>query len=493
MDWSLLRHPALIRALQGSPLYAALASAMQGLILGGELLPGDRLPPERLMAERLGISRSTVVAAYARLAEAGWVNARQGQGTTVSAGPPGHVAASKRAVRLGNPALRREGSGDPAWVDFALATAVPELAWLQPSAQAASLVLRESAYQPEGMLPLRERIAARYSRQGLPTMPAQVLVCAGAQQAISLLAQHFLQRGDRVLLESPNYFGALDVFRSAGAILDELPVQARAAHAPAFSAALAGGRHKLAYVCPSLHNPCGISWSRSASERLARTAAQGSGLLLVDDSLAELHFAQTPAPLPVPRGAPIVHIGSLSKTLWAGLRIGWLRAPEPLIEALRRAKASADIACSALSSALACDLLDRYDALLAPRREQLQSQAELLLDGLHRLLPQWRVQRPEGGLFLWAELPPRGPDAEAWVEAAAAQRVKLTPGSAMSAHAGFQRHLRLAFTQPAAQALEGLSRLAAIAEEGPTPSSPGMQPDQTGAARGPTSPATRAR
>lgn len=464
MDWSLLRHPALKAALQGSPLYAALASALQGLILAGELLPGDRLPPERLMAEHLRISRSTVVAAYARLAEAGWVNARQGQGTTISAGPPGHVAASRRALRLGNPALRREGNGDAGWIDFALATAVPELAWLQPSSQAASLVLRESAYQPEGMLALRERIAARYSAQGLPTTPAQVLVCAGAQQAISLLAQQYLSPGDRVLLESPNYFGALDVFRAAGAVLDELPVQARAAHSAAFSTALASGRHKLAYVCPSLHNPCGISWSRSAAERLARTAARGGCLLLVDDSLAELHFEQTPAPLPAPPGAPIVHIGSLSKTLWAGLRIGWLRAPEAMIDRLRRAKACADIACGALNSALARDLLDRYDALLAPRREQLQQQADLLLTGLQQCLPGWRARRPEGGLFLWAELPAQGPDAETWVEAAAAQRVRLTPGSAMTAGPGWRRHLRLAYTQPSARALEGLQRLAAIRE-----------------------------
>ncbi|MEJ6003324.1 aminotransferase-like domain-containing protein [Paucibacter soli] len=461
MDWP--QHPALQAALLQSPRYAALATALQGLILRGELLPGDRLPPERRLAECLALSRSTVVAAYARLAEAGWVSARQGQGTTVSAGPPGHVAAGKRHVRLGNPALRRAGGADgAAWVDFGLATAVPELAWLQPSPASASLVLRESAYQPEGMLALRERIAARYTSQGLATAPEQVLVCAGAQQAISLLAQQYLAPGERVLLEAPNYFGAIDVFRSCGAVLDELPVQPRAGHAAAFTAALDSGRHKLAYVCPALHNPSGMSWSRSAVERLARSAARGSGLLLVDDSLAELHFEADARPMPAPRGAPIVHIGSLSKTLWAGLRIGWLRAPAPIIEVLRRAKANADIACSALSSALACELLDRYDSLLAPRRAQLQTQARQLIAALREQLPHWRVQMPEGGLFLWVQLPAHGRDAEAWVEAAAAARVRLTPGTAMTTGPGYQRHLRLAFTQASMQAQEGVRRLAAL-------------------------------
>lgn len=461
MDWQ--NHPALRRALSGTPRYAALATALQGLILQGELLPGDRLPPERRLAELLAMSRSTVVAAYGRLAEQGWISARQGQGTTVSAGPPGHIARSRRQVRLGNPALRRELSAENAsWVDFALATAVPELAWLQPSAATASLVLRESAYQPEGMLPLRERIAARYSRQGLATTPDQVLVCAGAQQAISLIAQQYLAPGDRVLLEVPNYFGAIDVFRSCGALLDELPVRAQAAHAANYAAALASGRHKLAYVCPGLHNPTGLSWSRDAGERLSRRAASGSTLLLVDDSLADLHFGAVPAPLPAPAAAPIVHIGSLSKTLWAGLRIGWLRAPAAMVDTLRRAKANADIACSTLSAALACELLDRYESLLLPRRRQLQTQAEQLREALQRHLPGWRLPMPEGGLFLWARLPAQGPDAEAWTQAAAAAHVRLTPGTAMSAGPGFERHLRLAFTQAPAQALEGVRRLAAL-------------------------------
>ncbi|WP_428504461.1 PLP-dependent aminotransferase family protein [Roseateles sp.] len=464
MDWPL--QPSLLAALrtalQQSPRYAALATTLQGLILRGELLPGDRLPAERRLADQLGLSRSTVVAAYARLAEGGWVSARQGQGTSVCAGPPGHVASRKRRVALGSPALRRLSTNEhETWIDFALATAVPDLAWLQPSAAAASLVLRESAYQPEGMLALRERIAARYSRQGLATTPDQILVCAGAQQAISLVAQQYLAPSDSVLMETPNYFGAIDVLRSGGVHLDGIAVQAQARHAPAFIAALAAGRHKLAYVCPALHNPTGLSWSHAAVERLARTAAQGSCLLLVDDSLAELHFEACPRPLPAAAGAPVVHIGSLSKTLWAGLRIGWLRAPAPIIETLRRAKANADIACSSLSAALACDLLDRYDSLLAPRRSQLQEQARHLHALLQEHLPSWRVRPPEGGLFLWAGLPTQGRDAAAWVETAAALRVRLSPGPALSVGAGHERHLRLAFTQAPALAREGVLRLAA--------------------------------
>ncbi len=468
----LCRNPALLgdwRASQ-APLYAALATALQGLLLRGELLPGDRLPPERALADALGLSRSTVVAAYGRLAEGGWVQARQGQGTTVSAGPPGHVARRRRAQPLGNPALqasaRGRGESESAaanWIDFSLATALPDLAWISPSEASRQLALRESAYQPEGMWPLRERIAARYRSQGLATTADQIIVCAGAQQALSLLSQLYLSPGDRVLLECPNYFGAIDVFRSSGARLHAVPVQAHCAHASNFIAAAASAP-KLIYLCPQLHNPSGQSWPASRSQALLRTVQRaGSSLLVIDDSLAELHFSAEARPLKAPPDAAVVHIGSLSKSLWAGLRIGWLRAPQAMIEPLRHAKACADIASSSLSAAIACDLFDRMDRLLQPRRASLQHQAQQLQAALHEHLPGWSVKAPEGGLFLWAQLPAQGPRAEALCEAAQQVQLRLTPGTAMSVSPERgQDHVRLAFTLPEAQALAGVQRLAAL-------------------------------
>ncbi|MEJ6006000.1 PLP-dependent aminotransferase family protein [Paucibacter sp. AS339] len=462
MDW--LESPSMLGAWRENPgpLYAALASALQGLLLRGELLPGDRLPPERRLAEQLGLSRSTVVAAYARLAEGGWVGARQGQGTTVLAGPPGHVAAGRHRTAMGSPVLARRPAQRADWVDFSLATAVPDLAWLTPSEATQRLVLRESAYQPEGLLALRERIAARYSRQGLPTTPEQILVCAGAQQAISLVAQHFLGPGDRVLLEDPNYFGAIDVLRSSGAHLQGIAVQPRATHANAFIEALERNRPKLAYVCPGLHNPTGQSWSASASHRLGRAVARSGTLLLVDDSLSELCFTAVPPPLPAAPGTAIVHVGSLSKTLWAGLRVGWLRAPPAIMEALRRTKTCADIASSSLTGAIACDLFDRLDALIEPRRNTLQTQCQVLLRAIGEQLPGWRVRAPDGGLFLWAKLPAHGPRASTLTRAAERAGVRLTPGTALTLGPDGENFVRLAFTQTSALALEGVRRLASL-------------------------------
>lgn len=458
MDWS--HHPALLRALQQPelPRYATLATALQGLILAGELLPGDRLPPERALAAALGLSRSTIVASYGRLAEAGWVTARQGQGTTVAAGAPGHVSARKRRVPIGNPALRGP-VGDGPWIDFGLATAVPELAWLQPSEAASALVLRESAYQPQGLLALRDRLAARYTARGLPTTPEQILVCAGAQQALALVAQHYLAPGDCVLIEDPNYFGALDLFRAAGARLLGEAVRPGGAHAARLAQRLQAEAPQLVFVCPTLHNPTGWGWTPTAGERFARAARRaGSSLVLVDDSLAELRFDAAPPPFTA-SGHNIVHVGSLSKSLWAGLRIGWLRAEAPVIETLKRAKANADIACSALSSAIACDLLDRLEALVTPRRAQLELQGRLLREALAAALPEWPCAVPEGGLFLWPAMPTA--QAEPLVQAAEALRLRLTAGPALAVEPGAAANrLRLAFTQPPALLQAGVARLA---------------------------------
>lgn len=456
---------AMRSAINAAPRYALLADALRGLILSGELLPGDRLPTERSLAVDLSLSRSTIVAAYSRLAEGGWITPRQGQGTTVSSGPPGHIASAKRHSQLGSPALaRRRSTEQLPWIDLSLATAVPDPAWLIPSDGSMQLILREGAYQPEGMLALRQRIAARYCAQGLPTTPEQLLVCTGAQQAISLVAQQYLGAGDVVLLEEPNYFGAIDVFRASGARLLGVPVRARGAHAQGFIETLERLRPKLSYVCPGLHNPTGTTWSASACARLGRAAARSGSLLLLDDSLVDLRFSAAPRPLLPAPGAAVVHIGSLSKTLWAGLRIGWLRAPTAaLYEQLRRAKVCADIASSTLSSAIACDLFDRLDALIAPRRTSLQDQSQALLQALHEHLPDWQVRAPEGGLFLWVKLPAHGPRAAEWVTGAEKLNVRLTPGSALAVGGGGDDYIRLAFTLPSALAAEGIRRLSTLA------------------------------
>src|SRR5215472_15174239 len=221
------------RAERGGPLYERLAQALEQAIRTGELPPGTLLPAERWLAQSLGVSRSTIVAAYALLQERGWVTSKRGSGTQVCTFSP------KRSLRLRqkqlNPLARgptidsylseqREAidfsTGAPAWPSgFDAALCVPLPDEIVPA-------LDQYGYVPQGLPQLRQAIAEYYTRSGLRTRPEQLLVTSGAQQAIGLLATLLLQRGDTVILENPTFFGAIDAFRAAGAHLAAMPIEA---------------------------------------------------------------------------------------------------------------------------------------------------------------------------------------------------------------------------------------------------------------------------
>jgi DNA-binding transcriptional MocR family regulator len=420
----------------------ALAAAIESLIIAGDLLPGDRLPPERGFAERIGVSRTLVVSAYASLRDAGWVRSRQGSGTEVARGVPGHVAATRRPQRSGNPMTTRR-TMDRTLIDLSIATAIPDPAWLTLSPGARTAMLQEYAYQPQGMLALRERIAARYDMAGIPTTPSQILVTTGAQQAISLIAQRYAAK-QPVLMEVPTYFGAIDCFRAAGALLRPVPIERTGEGPQGMIRRIAAGEAALAYICPTIQNPTGLIWSVAERRAVVRAAAASETLLIVDDSLSDLAFHEAPpTPAMFRPDAPVVTIGSLSKTLWGGLRIGWLRAHEDIVTALAGDRLVHDLGSSLVSSAMACDLLDRYDALLAARRATLAAQRDACVRVLRERLPEWQFAIPQGGMFLWIGIP--GGDAGRFVQHALEQKVVLTPGSGMFAGPGRPDMFRLSF------------------------------------------------
>ena len=218
---------------QRGPLYARLAHAFEQAIRSGELPAHTPLPAERWLAQRLGVSRGTVVAAYARLQEDEWVTSRRGSCTQVCPFSP------QRSLRLRRQQLNHLArgpvmdaylsdhleavdlsAGAPAWPDgFA-----SEACILDPREIAS--VVGQYGYVPQGLPQLRQAIAEHYTHTGLRTRPEQILVTSGAQQAIGLLATLLLQRGDTVILENPTFFGAIDAFRAAGARLVGVPVGA---------------------------------------------------------------------------------------------------------------------------------------------------------------------------------------------------------------------------------------------------------------------------
>ncbi|MCX4957145.1 PLP-dependent aminotransferase family protein [Streptomyces virginiae] len=456
------------------PGYRALADAVRTLILDGRIALHVRLPAERELAEAVGASRATVTGAYDLLRESGYVRSRRGSGTWTEL-PDGHRPVGAHAL-LG--AGGYSADGDPG-VDLAIAAmGAPEaglaaaFAWAAPRLPR---LARDPGYHPFGLPDLRSAVADRFTRRGLPTRPEQILVTAGAQQAFSLVVSLLCRPGDRVVTENPTYANALDALRHARLRTGSIAVSDAGWDLEIAESTLRQTVPRLAYVIPDFHNPTGALMPPEQRLRLlAATRATGTWLV-VDETIADIAL-DVPAPAPLaslaPRGGAdhVITIGSLSKTHWGGLRVGWIRASAKMITELTAVRVSADMTGSVLDQLVALPLLDDMDRDLPARLAQLRSRREALVRALQRYTPEWSWQVPPGGLSLWVDLGESV--SSALSERAAAAGVHIGRGARFGVDPGtFEHRLRIPYTLPADRLDEGVRRLASAFHDGvPLPS-----------------------
>jgi DNA-binding transcriptional MocR family regulator len=281
-----------------------------------------------------------------------------------------------------------------------------------------------------------------------------VLVTTGGQQALSLLARALVRPGDRVLVEAPTFPGALEAFREGGAVVRGLPVGLTG-----FPAAVAEHRPVLAYVVPSYHNPTGAVLPALQRRRLVETAVAGGVALIDDEVLADLGFPGESLPPPlVAYHDQVITIGSLSKVIWGGLRIGWVRAPAPLIARLARLRAVHDLGGDVPAQLAAAELLSRLDEPRRRSAEQRQTQYHHLRAELTRHLPDWHVPAVPGGQTLWVRLPYG--DGTSFAQTALRHGVALLPGVGLDAEGGSMDYVRLHFLLPPDDLTETVHRTA---------------------------------
>ena len=421
------------------PRYAALAQRVRMLVADGRVPLGTRLPAERELAAALTLSRATVTAAYARLRDDGWATARQGAGTfaALPAGP--HRGAwVPGPVDDGSIDMAHAAPSAPASVPAAFAAALAELPRHLP----------QHGYHPAGLPDLRARIAERYTARGLPTTPEQILVTAGALHGVATAFQTLLRRGQRLLTEQPTYPNALDAARASGVRI--LPTALDAAEPDAWldaaERALRTVRPAAAYLMPDFHNPTGRLVDAAGRERLAAALRRAGTVAVVDETFAEL-WLDTPAPPPLASfGEGHVSVGSLSKTFWGGLRIGWVRAEAETVRHLTAVAVRSTMAGPVVEQLAACALLDGADAALGELRQQLRERRAVLLGELRSRLPAWRVPEPAGGLVLWCGLP--SSRSRALVAAAEGHGLRLAPGPLFGTGHALDDRLRLPYTHP---------------------------------------------
>src|SRR5215472_3986984 len=449
------------RARQG-PLAARLTAAIRDAIAAGDLLWGRRLPAERALAVTLGLSRSTVVGAYDQLRAEGWLESRRGSGTFVSAAAA-TGAASQRSAGT-NAIFNRMIAPAGRIIDLSLASPagdqdVPQAA--RAAAHDLERFMASPGYFPTGLPDLRQAIARRLERWGLPTTADEVLVTTGCQQAISLVATELLQPGEAALIESPTFPGALDALRAAGARLVSAPLGVEGMKTVQVRHLLARTQARLVHLTPTFNNPSGAVVPAEERPRLARLAGEFQVPLVEDHALADLWFG-SPPPSPLaahPAGGLIITVGSLSKLFWGGLRVGWVRAPRHVIARLAERKVVADIASPVLDQLVAVHMFTQVGEIARRRRQELRARRDLLATMLSDLLPDWTWDLPDGGVCIWAQLP--GADARDFVAAALRHGVALVAGPQFAPGEAWTGHVRLPFTAQADQLREGVRRLAA--------------------------------
>jgi 2-aminoadipate transaminase len=391
-------------------------------------------------------------------------------------------AFARRLARMGASAIREilKVTERPEVISFAGGLPAPELFPVEALARAHAEVFAEEGAQAcqysttEGWRPLREWVAARMRLRGIEGADAgRVLITSGSQQGIDLVGKIFLDPGDAVVVENPCYLAALQVFGGYEARLLAVGSDDEGMRVDEVERAIASAPRppKLIYVVSQFHNPKGTTLTLERRRALIEVSRRHGVPIVEDDPYGELRFAgESVAPLAaLDSDGLVIYLSTFSKTLSPGMRVGWAHASEEVFGALVRAKQAADLHTNTIQQRAAARLLSFFD--FDAHVEQIKSvygeRRGSMLAALAEHFPaEARWTRPEGGLFLWVELP-ASVRAEELFERAIAERVAFVPGAPFFAADPRSNFMRLNFSNSTPAAIEeGISRLGRLLKEG---------------------------
>ncbi|GAB3625581.1 2-aminoadipate aminotransferase [Pandoraea terrae] len=377
---------------------------------------------------------------------------------------------SERARKLTSSAIREilKVTERPEVISFAGGLPSPATFPVAEMRAAAEKVLTESPHAAlqysatEGFAPLRDWVAHRYSCDGLSLSADNVLITTGSQQALDLLGKIFIDTGSRVLVEAPSYLGALQSFSLFEPQYVSVPTDEHGLLPEALTDDLVAGARFL-YAMPNFQNPTGRRLPLERRQALAALAVRHGLPIIEDDPYGELDYEGKRLPSLLSMAPEhVIHMGSFSKVLAPGLRLGYIIAPKTVILKLVQAKQAADLHTPSLVQRIAYEVvkdgfLDRHIPAI---RTLYATQAKAMLDALSRHMPagaSWNT--PAGGMFIWLTLP-EGIDTMALLEQAVAQNVAFVPGAPFYAGTPVKHTLRLSFVTVPPEKIEiGVARL----------------------------------
>ena len=439
------------------PLYQQIKTHLQQGILSGSLAPETRLPASRQLARDLGVNRITVETAYSELEADGLIFSRVGSGTYVL--PPTPLPLQpiddleatwplwqenvRTVVDEGSRNVARDEllktSQHPHPIRFAGGTSASHMFPADDFRKVFQTIMRRDGIaaleygESNGYAPLRSTIAHVLATQGLQARAENILITAGSQQAISLVSQLLLKPGDTILVESPTYGGALELFRALNYKVVGIPVDKRGMQVENLERLLQQHHPKLIYTIPNFHNPTGTCLSSSRRRELIILADRYNVPILEDDFVGDLRYdgRTQPSLKALDPGGRVIYASTFSKMLMPGLRVGFLLIEGPVYESLVDFKHVNDLATSTLiQRALeAYVTVGRYQAHLRRSCQLFRKRRDAMVAAIKRDLPaEVHFDVPHGGLFLWVRLPDNV-SADNLLPLACKEGVDFVPGS----------------------------------------------------------------
>ena len=357
----------------------------------------------------------------------------------------------------------------PGIISFAGGLPAPELFPVRAFREACEFVLTEVPdralqYGPtQGCKGLLEYLAAQGRKYGVPSLPENILITNGSQQALDLIGRVFIDPGDKILTESPTYLGAIQAWRVYGPEFVTVPIDDDGMEVEAAAELLKREKVKFIYVLPNFHNPGGTTMPLERRERLVRLAAANGAFIVEDDPYGELRFeGEDIPPIVSLHKENVIYLSTFSKTLAPGIRLGWISGPSAIVGRLGQAKQGTDLHTGTFVQYLAYDICERglLRSHVRKIRAEYHRRRDVMLEAMQEHFPEgvtWT--RPQGGLFLWVRLP-EDADTDTLFHVALEEKVAFVPGNVFYPNGGGQNTMRLNFScmQPP-QIREGIARL----------------------------------
>lgn len=463
------------------PIYLQIANYLKRKILNGEWPVGTKLPSQRTLAREFNVNRSTIVTALDELAADGLIESKVGSGTRVvnntwsllaAAPPPDWHDYVRSGIHEPNKSIIQkinEAEFNPHIIRLGTGELSPDLL---PGKQMKKILQRyvdeklSLGYEePKGNIELRETLSEYLKGKGIETSPTSILIVSGALQALQLISIGLLKRGSVIFHETPSYLNSVKVFQSAGMRLFGIPLDHEGIQCRPLGRLKRQHHAALLYTIPSFHNPTGTLMSEQRRKELLTICRKEALPIIEDDVYGEL-WLEKPPPKPLKaddKQGNVLYIGSVSKTLSPGLRIGWVVGPEPVVDRLADIKMQTDYGSSSLSQFIVNQWLKSglYAEYVAEVRTELKRRRDDMIEMLYKYfsdIATWNV--PKGGFYIWVQLQ-TGISTRKLFDVALREGILLNPGNVYDEN--HQEFLRLSYSYASRLQMEkGLKRLSEL-------------------------------